>query len=306
MPDAAGAVLDAAPEASESEDLRGILHRHVSQDCRTCYGDGHDAWVDRAVDNWLDYRRNYDGRWSVILDRGPNPGRMLDMAAGVGTFMLYGLLRGHDVHGVEPEAWKRRFFERQVADAGLPDEMRERLHDGVGESLPFDDDSFDFVSTYQTLEHVDDPELCVREMLRVLRPGGVLYLKAPDYRCIFEPHYRLPFLPCMNRRVAKAYLRCLGRPVLGLDMLQWTTRPRLVKAVRDVDPTARIERVKRLSYVRREEKIRARLPRALRRAPIIRGLNRTYELRFAAPRMLRVATARQERNVDLWITTTGA
>lgn len=41
---------------------------------------------------------------------------------------------------------------------------------------PFDDDSFDCVLCISTIEHDDDPLSCVREMWRVLKPGGVLIL----------------------------------------------------------------------------------------------------------------------------------
>ena len=93
----------------------------------------------------------------------------------------------------------------------------------VGESLPFADESFDVVTTFQTLEHVADVDRCIAEMVRVLRPGGVLYLRAPDYNCFFEPHYRVPMWPKMPRAWAAPYLRWLGKPVDGLSTLNWTT-----------------------------------------------------------------------------------
>jgi SAM-dependent methyltransferase len=43
---------------------------------------------------------------------------------------------------------------------------------GAVESLPVDDGSFDIVLCTQVLEHVDDPALAVRELCRVVAPGG--------------------------------------------------------------------------------------------------------------------------------------
>jgi len=50
---------------------------------------------------------------------------------------------------------------------------------GVGEVLPFVDESFDAVISIAVLEHVKDPFLCAREIARVLKPGGSLMCCAP-------------------------------------------------------------------------------------------------------------------------------
>ena len=50
---------------------------------------------------------------------------------------------------------------------------------GVGEVLPFKDDSFDAVFSIAVLEHVKDPFRCAREIARVLKPGGELFAAVP-------------------------------------------------------------------------------------------------------------------------------
>lgn len=47
---------------------------------------------------------------------------------------------------------------------------------GVAERMPFDDDSFDVVSSINSLDHVDDLSRTAAEMIRVLRPGGLLLI----------------------------------------------------------------------------------------------------------------------------------
>ena len=46
--------------------------------------------------------------------------------------------------------------------------------------LGFEDESFDFVITFQVIEHIDDDTAFVREIARVLRPGGRLILTTPN------------------------------------------------------------------------------------------------------------------------------
>jgi SAM-dependent methyltransferase len=50
---------------------------------------------------------------------------------------------------------------------------------GVGEVLPFGDNSFDAVFSLAVLEHVKDPFACAREIVRVLKPGGDLMCCVP-------------------------------------------------------------------------------------------------------------------------------
>jgi|SRR5580658_823762 SAM-dependent methyltransferase len=50
---------------------------------------------------------------------------------------------------------------------------------GVGEVLPFADNSFDAVLSLAVLEHVRDPFACAREIVRVLKPGGDLMCCVP-------------------------------------------------------------------------------------------------------------------------------
>jgi len=53
---------------------------------------------------------------------------------------------------------------------------------GTAERLPFPDASFDLVTCQLVMIHLADPALALREMRRVLRPGGVLLMAEPDNR----------------------------------------------------------------------------------------------------------------------------
>jgi SAM-dependent methyltransferase len=65
----------------------------------------------------------------------------------------------------------------------------------VEESLPFAEESFDAVVIKDLLEHVAYPVAVVREVRRVLRPGGVVFASSPDaQRWVWDDYtHRRPF-----------------------------------------------------------------------------------------------------------------
>jgi SAM-dependent methyltransferase len=82
---------------------------------------------------------------------------------------------------------------------------------GIGEKLPFPDNSFDVVASYQVLEHVHDPARVVAEVARVLKRGGLFHFSTPNYMAFWEPHYKIFWLPLMPKWLGRVYLRLRGR-----------------------------------------------------------------------------------------------
>jgi SAM-dependent methyltransferase len=79
--------------------------------------------------------------------------------------------------GVDPE--ERWIEEARLRSAGCTYRV------GAAEELPFDDASFDLVTSQTVLIHLADPHVALREMLRVTRPGGRLLLAEPSNRSAF-------------------------------------------------------------------------------------------------------------------------
>jgi len=218
-------------------DLCTFLRTHLEHEFAHYFGVTDKRYIDSVTERWLDDEGNSQRLYADIssLSGGdiPKDARVLDMACGCGTFVYYGLLQGLDVWGVDPEGWKHTFNRMKADVYGYPQEWKYRFIKGIGETLPFTDQTFDFVFSYQTLEHVQDVKRCLQEMLRVLRPGGAMFLRSPDYRSIFEGHYRLPWLPLFPRSLARLYLGMLGRPTVGLSTINYVTTPSIKRMLRN-------------------------------------------------------------------------
>jgi SAM-dependent methyltransferase len=80
----------------------------------------------------------------------------------------------------------------------------------VGAS-PFPDSFFDLIVCSQVYEHSPSLTLLVRELERLLKPGGICFFSGPNRWAVIEEHYHLPFLSWLPRRWANVYVRCLGR-----------------------------------------------------------------------------------------------
>jgi len=109
-----------------------------------------------------------------LLERlEPEPGkRLLDVSCGVGMLLQFAAKAGLQACGVDFSAAAVREA-RQRAPAL-------RVVVGNGETLPYADDSFDYVTNIGSLEHYEHPAEGVRETVRVLRKDGTACILLPN------------------------------------------------------------------------------------------------------------------------------
>ena len=119
------------------------------------------------------------------LERGMS---LLDLGCGRGEF-LQGFVRcGLDGHGVDGSMMAKAVYpQARVVTADLE-----------GTPLPFRNDTFDVVFSKSVLEHFYYPEKIVREIHRVLKPGGLAVTMVPDWEAVYKQFYedythRTPF-----------------------------------------------------------------------------------------------------------------
>lgn len=149
-------------------------------------------------------------RLMQYLDLQPTD-RVLDCGCGMGYLsMVMGEVSGAAIVGVDGDHARLRWAQRENVPAEL---ARVDIN-----SLPFADEAFDKILLSEVLEHLADDEIGLRELWRVLRPGGAL--------AISVPHANYPFLwdPINRTRelVGAEPMRSAG-PITG----QWSNHERL-------------------------------------------------------------------------------
>ena len=125
----------------------------------------------------------------------PAGGRILDIGAGRGRFLKEMAGLGFEIHGVETNS----------------DYIGGNVIGTRAEELPFEDASFDFVNCAEVSEHVDDPIKVLKEIFRVLKPGGKCYISFHNRWSVYDYHYHLYFINWMPRVLAEPILKFLGR-----------------------------------------------------------------------------------------------
>ncbi|MDT4939827.1 MAG: hypothetical protein QOG80_3498 [Pseudonocardiales bacterium] len=148
------------------------------------------AWHDPKLANILyhDWEAGtYDEKWSISFDErcidyardrfahvGGRAGwpyqKSLELGCGTGFFTLNLKLAGvlDEGHVTDLSPGMVEVAKRNAESLGF--EVEGRVADA--ERLPYDDDTFDLVIGHAVLHHIPDVELSLREVLRVLKPGG--------------------------------------------------------------------------------------------------------------------------------------
>jgi 2-polyprenyl-3-methyl-5-hydroxy-6-metoxy-1,4-benzoquinol methylase len=138
---------------------------------------------------YAEFLANWDAgfyaRYTDILKSGPSGSRLIDVGCGVGQVVARLDADGYEAYGVdvsEPNIEKAR----QISG-------RCQVYDG--RKLPFKDGFFAGAGALNVLEHVEEPEAFVRELVRVVEPGGRVLVSSPNFFRVlgfrdYHPHMR--------------------------------------------------------------------------------------------------------------------
>lgn len=139
---------------------------------------------------------------------------VLDVGCGAGTQALLWAELGHRVQGIDINAELIAIARERSRAAGYSI----RFDVGSATTLAPADASMDVCLLPELLEHVREWEPCLAEAVRVLRPGGVLYLSTTNAFCPRQQEFDLPLYSWYPPFLKQRYER-----------LAVTTRPELVQ-----------------------------------------------------------------------------
>ena len=144
--------------------------------------------------------------------------RALDIGCSLGVTVESAKSRGWDAVGVDVSQDAVALCRQQGLNCVTSD----------GLELPFEDESFDAVTSWHVIEHVADIRATLAEWRRVLRVGGVLAIETPDasslrvrlqgagYRRFWKPHHSYTFTPrTLGKFFRQAGFELVRKPVLG-------------------------------------------------------------------------------------------
>jgi demethylmenaquinone methyltransferase / 2-methoxy-6-polyprenyl-1,4-benzoquinol methylase len=171
-----------------------------------------------------------DPRWRrALIDAiDPRPGqRILDVATGTGM-VAFGLARrGATVIGLDQSEHMLSEARRRLAAAAPDAAENPTFIQGEAEHLPFADGEFDALTFTYLLRYVDDRPATMRELARVIKPGGRIGMvefgvpQSVALRTAWRVHTRLG-LPLLGRAVSAAWVE-VGR-FLGPNIEEFHAR----------------------------------------------------------------------------------
>jgi ubiquinone/menaquinone biosynthesis C-methylase UbiE len=169
--------------------------------------------------------RFYDAKWAIGFDErciryvreraermlpATKYGRVLDVGSGTGFFILNLWLAGFvgEPHACDISPGMLAVCAESARRVGCDISLRT----GDAERLPYDDATFDLVVGHAALHHLPEPEVALREMRRVLVPGGALLIAGEPTRTGDRLARAVGRLTWMGWRTAAALFPALRKP----------------------------------------------------------------------------------------------
>ncbi|HET9910071.1 MAG TPA: class I SAM-dependent methyltransferase [Anaerolineales bacterium] len=153
----------------------------------------------RALHSGHPMQRFWHGGKLTMIDRLIRPhlkadSKLLEVGCGAGNLLLQATVRGSYPVALDLAKQALTFVRSRLREAKSGSEAPRDFMciQSIGELLPLASDSFECILLSEVIEHLEQPQISIKEAARVLRPGGRLLVTTPNYRS---------FWPLMERAV---------------------------------------------------------------------------------------------------------
>lgn len=150
---------------------------------------------------------------------GLQPGCLLDIGCGVGDFLHTAEKMGWDCTGIEPSEEAKSIAKQRTKANILESSELERLQD----------ESFDVITMWHVLEHVDDLKWEMKQLQRLIKPNGRIVIAVPNYKSYDGQYYKelwaaydVPrHLNHFNKTTIARIFNSVGFDLVRTDKLKW-------------------------------------------------------------------------------------
>lgn len=154
-----------------------------------------------------------------LATQGKQVGKMLDIGCGVGDFLHTAESYGWQCIGVEPSEDAKAIARQRTTANILSSEELENLPDA----------SFDVITMWHVLEHVDDLKWQVAQLQRLIKPEGRIVIALPNYKSYDGQYYKEHWaaydvprhLSHFNRNTIAKILATNNLKLVKTDKLKW-------------------------------------------------------------------------------------
>lgn len=170
--------------------MKGYEHAYLSRcaDCGMVFST-HNPTLEELETYYSGYGRNdylspiTIKRYHEILDRFEavrNTNRLLDVGCGIGYFLDVAKERGWEVFGTE-------YTDKAIE---ICESKGITMHKGVLDPKNYPAESFDVITSFEVIEHINQPNPEIAHMASLLRKGGYLYVTTPNFNSLLRYHLK--------------------------------------------------------------------------------------------------------------------